>query len=456
MPAATRDFEAEARAYQPVLLARRGKDRGWTLERYLADGGYEGAKVALRKSPDEVIDLAKKSGLRGRGGAGFGTGLKWSFVPSKDEIPGPRYVCINADESEPGTFKDRLICEEDPHQLLEGTMICAYAIRASHAYIYIRGEMRKGAERLQAAVDECYAKGLLGKNVFLSGFDLDVTVHRGAGAYICGEETGLISSLEGGRGYPRLKPPFPAVKGLFGQPTVVQNVETLINLPHLFGRGLEWYTSLGPGPYSPAELPPRGGMGSLGPKLMCVSGHVNKPGVYELPLGLSLRTFIHDERWAGGIWKGRKLKAVVPGGSSMKVLKAGEIDVPLCYDKLAAAGTSLGSAGCFVMDETTCMVNACLNLMKFYHHESCGQCTPCREGSGWMEKLFARLERGGGRPEDLETIAAIAGQSCGKTICVLAEAFSWPAESYLANFKDEFKAHIEQRKCPFGGRLYAE
>jgi NADH-quinone oxidoreductase subunit F len=316
--------------------------------------------------------------------------------------------------------------------------------------------MLKGYERLQAAVDEAYKRGFLGKNVWKSGFDIDVTVHRGAGAYICGEETGLITSLEGGRGYPKVKPPFPAVKGAFGQPTVVQNVETLLNLPHLFVRGLEWYTSFGPGPYTAEQLPPRGGMGSLGPKLFCISGHVNRPGVYEFGMGLSLRTFIYDERFAGGIWKGRKLKAVVPGGASMKILTAAEIDVPICFDMLQKAGTSLGSAGCFVMDETTCIVNACLNLMRFYHHESCGQCTPCREGSGWMEKIFTRIEKGLGRPEDLETIEAIAKQACGKTICVFAEAFSWPAESYLAKFRDEFKAHIDQHRCPFGGRLYAE
>jgi NADH-quinone oxidoreductase subunit F len=236
----------------------------------------------------------------------------------------------------------------------------------------------------------------------------------------------------------------------------VNNVETLINLPHLLTRGLEWYTSIGPGPYTAEQLPPRGGMGSLGPKLMCISGHVNKPGTYEIGMGLSLRTFIEDPMYGGGVWKGRKLKAVVPGGASMKILKASEIDVPLCYDKLGAAGTSMGSSGAFVMDETTCIVNACLNLMKFYHHESCGQCTPCREGSGWMEKVFHRIEKGQGRMEDLETIESIAKQASGKTICVFAEAFSWPAESYLSKFRDEFKAHIEQHRCPNGGKLYQE
>jgi NADH-quinone oxidoreductase subunit F len=452
MPA-LRDYEAEAKAYKPVLMSRFSRPKSHTLADYLETQGYEGAKKALKMAPGEITDLVKKSGLRGRGGAGFATGLKWSFVPGKDKVPGPRYLCVNADESEPGTCKDRLIMELDPHQLIEGTMICAYAIGCNHAYIYIRGEMLKGYERMQAAIDEAYAKGILGKNIFQSGFDLDMTMHRGAGAYICGEETGLISSLEGGRGYPRLKPPFPAVKGLFGQPTIVNNVETLANLPHMFSRGLEWFTSMGTPPLTAAEAPPRGMPGSQGPKMFCISGHVNKPGVYEFPLGVSLRTVLYDERYGGGIWKGRKLKAVVPGGSSMKILRANEIDVQVCYDKLQAAGTSLGSAGCFVMDETTCIVNAGLNLMKFYAHESCGQCTPCREGSGWMAKLFHRIEKGQGRAEDLETIDLISKQACGKTICVMAEAFSWPAESYVAKFKDEFKAHIEKGACPFGGKL---
>ncbi len=453
MGTATRDFEAEARAFKPVLMARFDRKEPWKLEDYLETGGYEGAKKALAMKPGEVTDMVKKSGLRGRGGAGFGTGMKWGFVPPKDKVPGPRYVAVNADESEPGTCKDRLIMELDPHQLIEGTMICAYAIGCNHAYIYIRGEMLKGFERCQAAIDECYEKGILGKNVFGTGFDIDMTMARGAGAYICGEETALLSSLEGGRGYPKLKPPFPAVKGLFGQPTVVNNVETLANLPHMFARGLEWYQSLGTPPKSAQEAPPRGTMGSLGPKMFCVSGHVNKPGIFEFPMGVSLKTVIYDERYAGGIWKGRKLKAVVPGGSSMKILTAAEVDVPVCFDAMAAAGTSLGSAGCFVMDDTTCIVNACLNLMKFYHHESCGQCTPCREGSGWMEKVFWRIEKGQGRMEDLETIEAIAKNATGKTICVLSEAFSWPAESYLAKFRDEFKAHIDKQACPFGGKL---
>ncbi len=453
MSPAVRDYEAEAKAYQPVLMARFKKDEPWKLEGYIADGGYEGLKKAFAMKPADITETVKKSGLRGRGGAGFATGLKWSFVPPKEKVPGPRYVCVNADESEPGTCKDRLIMELDPHQLIEGTIICSYAIGCNHAYIYIRGEMLKGYQRMQAAIDECYAKGYLGKNIFGSGFDMDITMHRGAGAYICGEETGLISSLEGGRGYPKLKPPFPAVKGAFGQPTVVNNVETIANLPHLFKRGLEWYQSIGVPPKTAQEAPPRGLPGSLGPKMFCISGHVNKPGVYEFPMGLSLRTVIYDDRYGGGIWKGRKLKAVVPGGSSMKILTANEIDVGCDYDALQAAGTSLGSAGCFVMDETTCIVNACLNLMKFYHHESCGQCTPCREGSGWMEKVFWRIEKGMGRMEDLETIEAIAKNASGRTICVLSEAFSWPAESYLAKFRDEFKAHIEKQACPFGGKL---
>lgn len=445
------------KAYGPdevvTLLEHVDHPDSQSLKYYQSHGGYEGARAALKMERSELIQLVKDSGLRGRGGAGFPTGLKWSFVPGEDKVPGPRYVCVNADESEPGTFKDRKMIENDPHMLLEGTIICCIAVGASDAYIYIRGEMVEGAERLKAAVIEAEAAGLLGENALGSGRRIDITVHRGAGAYICGEETGLISSLEGGRGYPKLKPPFPAIEGAWRQPTVVNNVETLANLPFLLTKGLDWYQSLGTPSAPPSESSPRGRLGSRGPKVFCLSGHVKNPGLYEIEMGTSLKTLIFDERYGGGMLGDRKLKAVVPGGSSMRVLTADEVDVALCYDALMAAGTSLGSAGVIVMDETTCMVNALLNLMRFYHHESCGQCTPCREGSGWMQKLVWRIEHGLGQESDLELIDSIADQACGKTICVMAEAFSWPAQSYILKFRDEFEKHIRLGECPLGGQV---
>jgi NADH-quinone oxidoreductase subunit F len=313
--------------------------------------------------------------------------------------------------------------------------------------------MRLGAERLELAIAEAYAKGHLGENGLGFGKRLDCYVHRGAGAYICGEETGMISSLEGNRGNPRLKPPYPAVQGAWGQPTIVNNVETLTNLPYLFRLGLEWYTSLGTQPISKEDKPPRGTLGSRGPKVWCVSGHVNRPGVYDVPFGVTLKQLIMDERYCGGIPDGRKLKGVVPGGSSMKILTADEIDVALCYDAIAAAGSSIGSAAIFVMDDSTCIVNALYNVMRFYEHESCGQCTPCREGAGWMTQIVGRIEHGQGTMDDLAAIDRITEEACGKTICVLAEAWSWPATSYIEKFRDEFVAHITQGACPKGGKL---
>lgn len=436
-----------------VLLKYVEDDKSWTLDFYKKHKGYDGARKALDMEPGEITEMVKSSGLRGRGGAGFPAGLKWSFVPPVEKVPGPRYLCVNADESEPGTFKDRKLMERDPHQLIEGIIICCWAINANDAYIYIRGEMVLGAERLNEAIEEAYRDGILGEKALGKDFRVDVTVHRGAGAYICGEETGLLSSLEGGRGYPRLKPPFPAVVGLFGQPTVVNNVETICNLPHLLTRGLDWYTGLGVPSSPPSDKHPRGRLGSRGPKVFCLSGHVNNPGLYEVEFGTSLKDLIFDESMGGGIPGGRKLKAVVPGGSSMKILTADEVDVPLCYDALMDAGSSVGSAGVIVMDESTCIVRALLNLLHFYHHESCGQCTPCREGSGWIWKIVRRIEKGLGTMEDLDTIESITKQACGKTICVMAEAFSWPAESYIAKFRDEFVEHIEKGACPFGGKL---
>jgi NADH-quinone oxidoreductase subunit F len=454
-PEGERDYEHEAHTHEPILSARFWREDWANYDEYVKAGGYEGSKKALALPAAEVISTVKKSGLRGRGGAGFPCGMKWGFVPPKEKVPGPRYLLVNADESEPGTFKDIRFIEDDPHSIIEGAIIAAHAIGANDIYIYIRGEMRLGADRLNLAIKEAYAKGHLGENGLGYGKRLDCTVHRGGGAYICGEETGLISSLEGSRGNPRLKPPFPAVTGVWGQPTIVNNVETIANLPYLFRLGLDWYTSLGTPPIPKEEAPPRGKLGSQGPKVWCVSGHVNRPGVYDIPFGLPLRTLIMDEKYCGGIPGGRKLKAVIPGGSSMKVLTAEEVDCALCYDAVAAAGSSIGSSAIFVMDESTCMVNALYNVLRFYEHESCGQCTPCREGAGWITQIVGRIERGLGTMEDLEAIDRISEQACGRTICVLAEAWSWPATSYMHKFRDEFEAHIREGRCPKGGRLCA-
>lgn len=436
-----------------VMLTHVDDADSHTLPHYKGRDGYTAIKKAFDMEPGDVTAMVKTSGLRGRGGAGFPTGFKWGFIPPQDKKPGPRYVCVNADESEPGTFMDRKLMECDPHQVIEGIMVCCWAIGAHDAYIYIRGEMMLGAERLNEAIKECYDNGILGEKCLGKDFRIDITVHRGAGAYICGEETGLISSLEGGRGYPKLKPPFPAIEGAWKQPTIVNNVETLANLPHMINKGLDWYQGLGTPAQPKSDKFPRGRLGSRGPKLVCLSGHVNEPGLYEIEMGTSLKEIIYGKKYGNGILEGRELKAVVPGGSSMKILRADEVDVPFCYDALMDAGTSLGSAGIIVMDETTCMVNALLNLMRFYAHESCGQCTPCREGSGWMKKLVWRIEHGMGNADDLDMINSIADQACGKTICVMAEAFSWPAQSYIAKFREEFEKHIRLGECPHGGKL---
>jgi NADH-quinone oxidoreductase subunit F len=401
------------------------------IEIYESLGGYRSLAKTLREfSPAEIIDIVKKSGLRGRGGAGFPTGTKWSFVP-KDSGK-PVYLCVNADESEPGTFKDRLIIEKDPHQLIEGTIISAYALGCQQAFIYIRGEFCLGAKILNKAIAEAHAKGYLGKNILNSGFDLEITVHRGAGAYICGEETALLESLEGKRGHPRLKPPFPALVGLYGSPTVINNVETLANVPHIIEKGPEWYAAIG------VER-------NAGTRLFGVSGHVAQRGVYELPMGTSLRELIYDH--CGGIPNNRKLKAIVPGGSSTPVLTADQVDVALDFDSIAKAGSMLGSAGVIVMDDSTCMVKAALRLSKFYAEESCGQCTQCREGTEWMHRILTRLENGRGRSGDLELILDICANMKGRTICPLSDAAAMPIESYIKKFYDEFAAHIQEQRC---------
>lgn len=401
------------------------------IEQYLGEGGYEATRKALTEyEPDGLVNLVKESNLRGRGGAGFPTGLKWSFVPK--DTGKPVYLLCNADESEPGTFKDREIIEHDPHQLLEGIIIAAYAIRCEIAYIYIRGEMALGYEVLVKAIADARNKGFLGKNVFGTQLSIDIHVHRGAGAYICGEETGLIESLEGKRAYPRIKPPFPAVYGVFGCPTIVNNVETLACVKHIIERGSDWFKSIGP-------------EGGPGPKLYCVSGHVRKPGVYEAPMGTPLRDLI--DRYAGGMLPGRTLKAVIPGGSSVPILRAEETAINMDFDSVAKAGSMLGSAGIIVMDNTTCMVRALRTITHFYHHESCGQCTPCREGTGWLEKLLIRIDSGVGTDEDLKVLDSVAQGMMGTTICVLADAAAMPVRSFLAKFADEFEAHVRGEDC---------
>ena len=409
------------------------------LDVYVAHDGYAAARTALTAlTPADVTAQVKDANLRGRGGAGFGTGMKWGFLPKDSDKP--VYLCCNADESEPGTFKDRAIIEHNTHVLLEGILISAYAIGAHTAYIYIRGEFAYGAQCLERAIAAAYANGLLGTDILGSGFDLDVYVHRGAGAYICGEETGLIESLEGKRAYPRIKPPFPAVYGLFGCPTIVNNVETLSCVPSIVKNGPDWFKSIGP------ESGP-------GPKIYGVSGHVERPGLFELPMGMPLREVIYD--YAGGIKDGKRLKAVMPAGSSFPVLTPDEIDVRMDFDSMREIGAFLGTAGIIVMDEDTCMVRALEIIDRFYHHESCGQCSPCREGTGWLHKLLVRLEEGTARAEDIDLIDRICTNMTGNTVCVLADAAAMPTQSFLTKFRDEFVAHVTHAGCP-SDRLAAQ
>ncbi|GBD94824.1 NADH-quinone oxidoreductase subunit 1 [bacterium BMS3Abin05] len=419
--------------HELYFLKNRDNPESHTIEFYLGHGGYEALKKTLKQfAPKEVIEEVKKSGLRGRGGAGFPTGIKWGFVPQDN--PNPKYLICNADESEPGTFKDRYIIEHEPHMMIEGIVLSSYAINCHQAYIYIRGEFVAGADILEKALAEARAKGFVGKNIFGSGYDLNINVHRGGGAYICGEETGLIESLEGKRGWPRLKPPFPAIVGLFNSPTIINNVETLANVPLIMERGADWYSKIGSNPKN------------AGPKLYCVSGHVNHPGLFEFPLGMNLKELIYEH--AGGVYKAHQLKAVIPGGSSTPVLLPDEIDVAMDYDSLMSIGTMLGSAGAIVMDETTCMVDALYNLERFYAHESCGQCTPCREGTMWMVKLLSRLEHGEGTVDDVDLLKDVAGNIMGRTICPLGDAAAMPAKSFVQKFRDEFIEHTRQHRCP--------
>src|SRR6476661_230293 len=413
----------------PVLIPYVREPNSFTLDFYVAHGGYEALKTALARKPDEIIDLVKASGLRGRGGAGFPTGMKWKFVDKKVE---PRYIVCKADESEPGTFKDHLLMERNPHLLIEGCAIGCYAIGAKVAYIYIRGEFFHVQTVLERAIDEAYAKGYLGKNIFGSGFDCDVYVHRGAGAYEAGEETALLESLEGKRAQPRNKPPFPALVGVYGKPTAVNNVETLCNVPSIVTKGAEWYSSLGP---------EKNG----GPKLYCISGHVRRPGVYEASMNVTLRELI--EGHAGGMREGRSLKAIIPGGSSVPILLPDQLDTQASYDGIQKAGSLLGSAGCIVLDDTTCMVWLAENLLHFYRHESCGKCTPCREGTDWLHKILQRIERGDGQMKDLDLLASISGNIGGKTLCAFGDAAVTPVLTTLKHFRNEYEAHIKEGRC---------
>jgi NADH-quinone oxidoreductase subunit F len=407
-------------------------DQPWTLDSYRSVGGYSVWEKILKEktSPDSIIAELKTSALRGRGGAGFPTGLKWSFMPRN--VEGQKYVVCNSDEGEPGTCKDRDILRYNPHQLVEGMAIAGYTIGATKGYNYIRGEFWEPYERFQAAIEEARAAGLLGKNIMGSGIDFDIDVHLGAGAYVCGEETALLESLEGKKGQPRFKPPFPASFGLYGRPTTINNTESLASVPAILQHGGQWFLELG--------KPNNGGT-----KLFSVSGHVNKPGNYEVPMGLPFAELLE---MAGGVWKGRKLKAVIPGGSSTPVLPAEiAMGMTMDYDSISKAGSMLGAGSVIVMDETTCMVKVLARLSHFYYEESCGQCTPCREGTGWLARMVHRIEHGEGRQEDLDLLVRAASQIEGHTICALGDAAAMPVKSFIKHYRDEFQYHIDHKKC---------
>ncbi len=414
---------------QSILSARFDKENSYHIDTYRADGGYETYLETIKGekgTPEELVALVKESGLKGRGGAGFSTGMKWSFLPKGTDKP--IYLCVNGDESEPGTFKDRQIVEFDPHQLVEGVGITCYAIGAHTAYIYLRCEFALGIRRVKDAIRQAYEAGFFGKDIQGTGFDLDVHVHIGGGAYICGEETSLLNSIEGVRPYPRNKPPFPAVEGLFGDPTIINNVETIANIPHIVKNGAEWYSGFGH-PEDP------------GVRLWCVSGHVNNPGVFEIETGFSLQELIDGP--CGGMKNGKKLKAVIPGGSSSKVLMPDEVaQVTMDTPTIRGFDSSLGSAGIIVLDEDTDMVEAVRNLMKFYAHESCGQCTPCREGTPWIVKILNRLCTGKGRQEDMDLLLDLASNIEGRTVCALADGACWPLTSIVKKFRHEFEAKV--------------
>src|ERR1700716_1534038 len=414
-----------------ILTKRFGLPNSASLDTYLANDGFKAFFKAIEMTPEQIIEEVKVSALRGRGGAGFPTGLKWSFVPRTS--PKPKYIIVNADESEPGTCKDRLLMEYDPHQLIEGMLIAGMAVDSHKGYIYIRGEYRYLIDLMDRAIAEAYWKGWLGKNIQGSGFDFDVYTHSGAGAYECGEETALLDSLEGKRGVPRMKPPFPAVAGAWASPTLLNNVETFSAIPAIIRDGGAAFAALG--------TPKNGGT-----RLVCISGHVNKPGVYELPLGFPMMKAINEV--AGGIPGGKKLKAVVPGGSSCPILSAAECDIPMDYDTLAKVRRLPGSGGMGVLDETTDMVRFALRIMKFYAHESCGWCIPCREGTTWLKKILDRFHAGGGVASDIPLMYDVSKNMLGRTFCALGDAAAMPMMSFIEKFRDEFEAHLGG-ECPF-------
>ena len=414
-----------------ILTANWGKPDSASIDTYLASGGYKAAEKALDMPPEKVCQEVLDAGLRGRGGAGFPAGRKWMFMPKDDR---PKYLCVNADEGEPGTFKDREILRRDPHMLIEGIIIACWAMGAKAAYVYIRGEFSEPADILERAIKEAYQRGFLGERIFGKDFNLDVYVHRGAGAYVCGEETALIESLEGKRGNPRIRPPFPPQRGVWDMPTTVNNVETIASVPYIIREGVEAYRKFG------TEKSP-------GTKLFCISGHIEKPGVYELPLGFPLMKLINEV--AGGVKNGLKLKAVIPGGSSTPILRAEECEgVNLDYESLQQAGSLLGSGAVIVIAEGTCMPKLLEILTHFYAHESCGQCTPCREGTGWMAQIARRISQGKAEMKDLEVLYSLAQNMTGRTICPLADAAATPVKSFIDKFREEFETHIINKGCP--------
>ncbi len=427
--------DGSATRIEPVsVLSSRWRDRqAHGIDRYLELDGYASLDLAFAKDPAELVQAVKDSGLRGRGGAGFPTGMKWGFLAKGTGRP--TYLVVNADESEPGTFKDMELVERDPHALVEGTIVSAYAIGCNQAFIYLRGECGFAGRRLAAAIGQAYERGLLGRDIKGSGFDLDVVLHRGAGAYICGEETALLSSLEGQRGQPKLRPPFPAVEGLYRAPTTVNNVETIATVPWIFRKGVDWFRSMG------TEKSP-------GPKLFSVCGDVRRPGNYEYPLGTPARELIMAA--GGGMLEGRTLKAWTPGGSSTPMLTPDHLDIPMDFESIQGAGSLLGTAAMIVLSEDVCIVGACLNFMKFYAHESCGKCTPCREGTDWMAKILTRLETGAGRKEDMDTLKDICDSVFGRSFCALGDGATSPIVSALQYFRDEFEEHVDGHGCPFG------
>jgi NADH-quinone oxidoreductase subunit F len=415
----------------PVLTDNWDQERSWTLEAYEERGGYAALKKALGMDPDAIIEAVKDSGLRGRGGAGFPTGMKWGFIPQDN--PKPKYLVVNADESEPGTCKDIPLMMANPHVLVEGVAISSFAIRAHHAFIYIRGEVLHVIRRVQAAVAEAYRAGHLGKNIHGSGYDLDVVVHAGAGAYICGEETALLEGLEGRRGQPRLRPPFPAVAGLYASPTVINNVESIASVPSIVEHGASWFASMG------TEK-------SKGYGIFSLSGHVERPGQFEAPLGITLRELID---LAGGIRQGHELKFWTPGGSSTPLLTTEHLDVPLDFEAVGEAGSMLGTRALQIFDDTTCVVRAVLRWTEFYKHESCGKCTPCREGTWWLVQILAALERGEGKESDLDLLLDQCDNILGRSFCALADGAVSPISSSIQYFRDEYLAHLTHGGCPF-------